>query len=67
MQANERGRLRAVEEIPCCSFSPGAFAIFHRFFVYLPSCLQVEAESQQDIAESFDIDAVPSFVILRVR
>ncbi|PBL04431.1 glutaredoxin [Armillaria gallica] len=27
--------------------------------------LQVEAESQQDIAESFDIDAVPSFVILR--
>ncbi|KAK0494123.1 glutaredoxin [Armillaria luteobubalina] len=29
--------------------------------------LQVEAESQQDIAESFDIDAVPSFVILRVR
>lgn len=27
--------------------------------------LQVEAESQQDIAESFDVDAVPSFVILR--
>jgi len=28
---------------------------------------QVEAEEQPDIAESFEIEAVPSFVILRVR
>ena len=28
---------------------------------------QVEAEDQGDIAESFDIEAVPAFVILRVR
>lgn len=27
---------------------------------------QVEAEEQSDIAESFDIEAVPSFLILRV-
>ncbi|TFY76508.1 hypothetical protein EWM64_g7504 [Hericium alpestre] len=27
--------------------------------------LQVEAEAQSDIAESFDVDAVPSFIILR--
>jgi len=29
--------------------------------------LQIEAEGQADIAESFDVEAVPSFVILRVR
>lgn len=29
--------------------------------------LQVEAESQADISESFEIEAVPSFIILRVR
>jgi thiol-disulfide isomerase/thioredoxin len=29
--------------------------------------LQIEAESQPDITESFDIEAVPSFIILRVR
>ena len=28
-------------------------------------CLQVEAEEQSDIAESFDIEAVPAFVILQ--
>lgn len=28
--------------------------------------LQVEAESQADISESFEIEAVPSFIILRV-
>lgn len=27
---------------------------------------QIEAEEQADIAESFDIEAVPSFVVLRV-
>ena len=27
---------------------------------------QVEAEEQEDIAESFTVEAVPSFVILRV-
>lgn len=27
----------------------------------------MEAESQSDIAESFDIEAVPSFILLRVR
>jgi thioredoxin-like negative regulator of GroEL len=29
--------------------------------------IQVEAESQPDIAESFDIEAVPAFIVLRVR
>lgn len=29
--------------------------------------LQVEAEAQGDIAESFEIEAVPSFIILKVR
>ena len=28
---------------------------------------QVEAEEQADIAESFDIDVVPTFLILQVR
>lgn len=28
--------------------------------------LQVEAESQADISESFEIEAVPSFIVLRV-
>jgi len=28
---------------------------------------QVEAEEQPDIAESFDIEAVPAFIILQVR
>jgi hypothetical protein len=27
---------------------------------------QIEAEQQADISESFDIEAVPSFLILRV-
>lgn len=35
--------------------------------VRLTSVYQVEAESQSDIAESFDIEAVPSFILLRVR
>ncbi|KAH9917273.1 glutaredoxin [Fomitopsis serialis] len=29
--------------------------------------LQVEAEQQSDIAESFEIEAVPAFIVLRVR
>lgn len=29
--------------------------------------LSIEAEEQPDIAESFDIEAVPTFLILRVR
>jgi thiol-disulfide isomerase/thioredoxin len=29
--------------------------------------LQVEAETLPDVAESFDIEAVPAFIILRVR
>jgi len=29
--------------------------------------LQVEAEEQADIAESFDIEAVPTFLILQVE
>ncbi len=29
--------------------------------------LQIEAETQEDIAESFDIESVPTFIILRVR
>jgi thioredoxin-like negative regulator of GroEL len=29
--------------------------------------LQIEAEEQSEIAESFEIESVPSFVILRVR
>jgi thiol-disulfide isomerase/thioredoxin len=29
--------------------------------------LQIEAEGQSDISESFDIESVPSFIILRVR
>jgi hypothetical protein len=29
--------------------------------------LQIEADSQDEIAESFDIEEVPSFLLLRVR
>jgi thioredoxin-like negative regulator of GroEL len=29
--------------------------------------LHIEAEEQSDISESFDIESVPSFIILRVR
>jgi thiol-disulfide isomerase/thioredoxin len=29
--------------------------------------LQIEAEAQEDITQSFDIESVPSFIILRVR
>lgn len=29
--------------------------------------LQVEAEEQEDIAETFSIESVPTFVVLRVR
>lgn len=29
--------------------------------------LQIEAEEQPDVAESFDIEAVPTFLVLRVR
>ena len=32
----------------------------------LTEIAQIEAESLQDIAESFEIEAVPSFVLLRV-
>jgi hypothetical protein len=28
--------------------------------------LQIEAEEQSDISESFDVESVPSFIILRV-
>jgi len=29
-------------------------------------CEQVEGDSQEDITESFDIQSVPTFIILRV-
>lgn len=29
-------------------------------------CMQVEAETQSDISESFEVEAVPTFVILKV-
>lgn len=29
--------------------------------------MQVEAETQSDISESFEVEAVPTFVILKVR
>jgi hypothetical protein len=29
--------------------------------------LQIEAEEQPDVADSFDIEAVPTFLFLRVR
>jgi thiol-disulfide isomerase/thioredoxin len=35
-------------------------------WILISSCAQVEAEEQEDISESFEIDAVPSFIILRV-
>ena len=34
---------------------------------FSPPSSQVEAETQADIAESFEVEAVPTFVILRVR
>ena len=37
------------------------------FSTHLDGGRQVEAETLQDITESFDVEAVPSFVVLRVR
>ncbi|KAK0444141.1 glutaredoxin [Armillaria borealis] len=48
---------------PCKQMNEVVFELSKKYPAVL--FLQVEAESQQDIAESFDIDAVPSFVILR--
>ncbi|KAK0199412.1 glutaredoxin [Desarmillaria ectypa] len=48
---------------PCEQMNEVVFELSKKYPAVL--FLQVEAESQPDIAESFDIDAVPSFVILR--
>ncbi|KAK0470361.1 glutaredoxin, partial [Desarmillaria tabescens] len=48
---------------PCKQMNEVVFELSKKYPAVL--FLQVEAESQPDIAESFDIDAVPSFVILR--
>ena len=34
---------------------------------FTPLHRQVQAEEQEEIAESFDVEAVPAFIILRVR
>jgi hypothetical protein len=30
-------------------------------------CIQIEAEQQEEITDSFEIESVPSFIVLRVR
>lgn len=54
------------------SFS-SRFVSFHRCsrtaqrLTCLPMTLQIEAEALPDISESFEVDAVPYFILLRVR
>lgn len=81
VQADERGRRRTCEEVPRSAGSAGAFCPSRASIPHPRSDLpghspriglsplsrQVEAETQSDIAESFEVEAVPTFVILRVR
>lgn len=65
---DERRCTGAVEEISSGTGAAGASLENLR----RPSCdtfseLQVEAEEQPDIAESFEIEAVPTFLILQVE
>ncbi|KAG7444638.1 thioredoxin [Guyanagaster necrorhizus] len=48
---------------PCKQMNEVVFELSKKYPAVL--FLQVEAESQSEIAESFDVDAVPSFIILR--
>ena len=65
MQADERGSCGAGTKAREGPGTAGAFARLHG----LAACRmrwQVEAESLAEITETFEIEAVPSFVVLRV-
>jgi len=65
---DERRCTGAVEEISSGTGAAGALLeILRRSSCDIFLGLQVEAEEQPDIAESFEIEAVPSFLILQVE
>lgn len=66
MQTNERSGGRIGEKVPCSSILAGVWCFFSHFSILTFLDLQVEAETQADIAESFEIEAVPTFLLLRV-
>ena len=68
MCPDERCRTGAGEEISPCTGAAGALLENLRvpsYNIFLG--LQVEAEEQQDIAESFEIESVPTFLLLQVE
>ena len=50
---------------PCAQMNEVVLELAKKYPALL--VLHIEAEAQSDITESFDIEAVPSFIILRVR
>ena len=66
LQADERSSGGTGKEVSCCLVFAGTYVHCYSLKEFLSALAQVEAEEQADISESFEIEAVPAFVILRV-
>lgn len=66
MRRDEQSGWRVGEKVPSGFSFAGACKNFPWCTILDWDC-QVDADEQEDIAESFEIEAVPTFIILRVR
>ena len=65
MQADERGCGRDCKEVPPVVGPPGKHPHVNTSLKCPHDVGQVDAESQPDISESFEVEAVPTYIILK--